>query len=611
MKRCLSLWPLALVLWTSSGWALDLKFPADQFGQANLAFPQSLLHLESMYRGDDFERLLKFRPQSILRRTSDPVGRLDVLLEDDDGNTALSTCTATVISEQHILTNHHCIPGIEPQWKVQKALLRMGFLSEESYPGENYPVELPALESSAALDYSILKVLKNPAKTYGTLPLKIRTPLPQEDLIIFQHPAGKPKRLVRKDCRMASRLTPSDLRHTCDTMGGSSGSPILSQEDYSWVGLHYLGGATESEESYNSAKRMQAILNQSEILKRLVSSTQMPAKIPPVSKTLPVVPKIKAPTLPVLAQKPLAPTKPIPDQTRLSAFWSGTSFFGVGQSIPFHWKVEGAQSLKLYLQQGHRGPWRLLKQLKDLQSFNWVPKTAGQMTLKLESKGKQNQQSRTLKILVMAHIPGGRFIMGNAKGRKNEKPEHPVDMPSFYIDPYEVTQAEYQKCMNRGPCQQPNFSEKGQNHPVVGVSWTMAKAYCAWHRKRLPTEAEWEKAARGGQEEIPDNEDSLQAYAWYGQNSGLQSHPVASKAPNAFGIFDMSGNVWEWVSDWYAPYASERSSNPQGPENGRDRLIRGGSWKDLASQSSPTRRYYNRASYTSNHLGFRCATNAP
>ena len=215
-------------------------------------------------------------------------------------------------------------------------------------------------------------------------------------------------------------------------------------------------------------------------------------------------------------------------------------------------------------------------------------------------------------------IPGGEFLMG-AKPEGDHSPVHPVRLDSFYMDRYEVTNAQYlQFCQATGH-RLPEFWEMSgfrcgpgyPNHPVVGVSWWDAFDYAAWCGKRLPTEAEWEYAARGGLTAMDfPNGDSLQP--WEGNyNKSGNGGPVAvgSYRANGFGLYDMQGNVVEWVADFYgaAYYASSPAANPRGPEAGRFRVIRGGGWHSGASCNKVYYRNALPANWVDFNVGFRCA----
>ena len=179
----------------------------------------------------------------------------------------------------------------------------------------------------------------------------------------------------------------------------------------------------------------------------------------------------------------------------------------------------------------------------------------------------------------MVYVAGGTFQMGSNSGYDNEKPVHTVTVSSFYMDATEVTQAEYRKVMGKNPSR---FSGC-DDCPVEQVSWHDANEYAKKVGKRLPTEAEWEYAARGGNKSKGyrySGSNTISSVGWYDNNSSGKPHPVAQKQPNELGLYDMSGNVWEWCSDWYGEesYSSSPQNNPQGPNSGSRRVLRGGSW---------------------------------
>jgi len=239
----------------------------------------------------------------------------------------------------------------------------------------------------------------------------------------------------------------------------------------------------------------------------------------------------------------------------------------------------------------------------------------------------------------MALIPAGSFIMGSAEGEPDEHPPHEVYIDAFYMDRYPVTNAEYAEFLNIFGNQKEGgekwldtdslfswwlckirekdseFAPKNgyENHPAVKVSWYGAMAYARWKGKRLPTEAEWEKAARGG---LPGRKyvfgNSLtpdQAnIGWY-----FASRPVGSYASNGYGLYDMVAQVWEWCSDWYDPSYYQRSSlkNPQGPESGTLKVLRGGSWIHKDSWRVSARAYDVPLSHSFCFVtGFRCVIDA-
>ena len=191
-----------------------------------------------------------------------------------------------------------------------------------------------------------------------------------------------------------------------------------------------------------------------------------------------------------------------------------------------------------------------------------------------------------------------------SKESPDETP-HTVFVSAFIMDRYEVTQQQFEKVMADNPS---DFS--GANRPAERVTWYEARDYCLQIGKRLPTEAEWEKAARGGTAtRYYWGEEIDAAHAWYWENSQRTPHPVGEKPPNAFGLYDMAGNVWEWVHDHYGDkyYETSPKKNPQGPFQGKYRVIRGGSWRDLAEVLRVSRRNYDLPVGRFNHIGFRCA----
>ena len=214
----------------------------------------------------------------------------------------------------------------------------------------------------------------------------------------------------------------------------------------------------------------------------------------------------------------------------------------------------------------------------------------------------------------MVEVRGGTFRMGATSEQGSdaygyEKPTHQVTLPSYYIGKTEVTQALWQAVMGSNPS---HF--KGTNLPVEEVSWedcqTFIRKLNALTGKnfRLPTEAEWEFAARGGNNSRGykySGSNTLSNVAWYDDNSGSKTHPVGTKQPNELGIYDMSGNVWEWCSDWKGDYSSSSQYNPTGPNSGSNRVSRGGSWSNLAGGCRVSDRYSGYPSLRSNCFGLR------
>jgi formylglycine-generating enzyme required for sulfatase activity len=218
----------------------------------------------------------------------------------------------------------------------------------------------------------------------------------------------------------------------------------------------------------------------------------------------------------------------------------------------------------------------------------------------------------------MVYVPAGEFTMGSpdGEGSSDEHPQHKVTLDSYWIDRTEVTNDQYRKCLTAGACAQPGYwgdgNYNGGSQPVVGVDWNDAVAYCTWAGARLPTEAEWEKAARGmdgrrypwGNEEPDCNRANF--YGCAGKPVAVGSY---ASGASPYGALDMAGNVWEWVNDWYGSYDASSQQNPQGPASGDARVLRGGSWGNLSDVvRSATRRGFpvNRIS----GIGFRCVSSS-
>jgi formylglycine-generating enzyme required for sulfatase activity len=217
----------------------------------------------------------------------------------------------------------------------------------------------------------------------------------------------------------------------------------------------------------------------------------------------------------------------------------------------------------------------------------------------------------------MVLVEGGTFEMGSENGSLGEKPVHQVSVSSFFIDKYEVTVGQYRQFCTSTGRSMPSAPSWGwqENHPIVNVTWDDAAAYAQWAGKRLPTEAEWEYAARGGRLSkgyTYSGGKDLGAVAWYDGNSGKQTQPVGEKSPNELGICDMSGNAWEWCADWDDEnyYRNSPKQDPTGPSSGQLRVLRGGSWLNVDSLCRLTNRNSNLPSNRNYNDGFRCAQDA-
>jgi formylglycine-generating enzyme required for sulfatase activity len=222
--------------------------------------------------------------------------------------------------------------------------------------------------------------------------------------------------------------------------------------------------------------------------------------------------------------------------------------------------------------------------------------------------------------VVMRLVPAGEFTMGSNEGDSDEQPVHTVFLNSYYMDKYEVTNALYKACVDEDICTQPpNITSYSRSryyggsayvdYPVIYVDWSQANTYCEWRGARLPTEAEWEKAARGTDgRTYPWGEgiDCSRANYCEGDTTEVGSY---ESGVSPYGIYDMAGNVWEWVADWYDSgyYNNTPSSNPTGPSSGDYRVLRGGSWGDNESYLRAFYRLMNVPVNFSGNFGFRCS----
>lgn len=214
-------------------------------------------------------------------------------------------------------------------------------------------------------------------------------------------------------------------------------------------------------------------------------------------------------------------------------------------------------------------------------------------------------------------IAPGTFTMGCSPGDNDctapETPPRPVALTkAYWIGQTEATVGAYKRYVEaakaRMPPEAPKIDRGWRNVslPIVDVTWQEANQYCAWVGGRLPTEAEWEFAARGGNP--ASRYGNLPDIAWTKANAGNRTHPVATKAPNAYDLFDTLGNVWEWVNDWYSPneYAGGAAQDPTGPATGQEKVLRGGSWIVDPRLLRASDRYSIKPDVRSDYFGFRC-----
>ena len=259
------------------------------------------------------------------------------------------------------------------------------------------------------------------------------------------------------------------------------------------------------------------------------------------------------------------------------------------------------------------------------ESSGAMTKVNEQLIAAQQEELKKLAEKRVLPPDGMVLIPAGEFFMGTEDGLPDARPMHRPQLSSFWIDQYEVTNAEYRRCLQAGICLPPkdrqafDDSLRGQ-HPVTNVTWAQARAFCQWRGRRLPTEAEWEKAARGtdgrrypwgNSEEVIKSLVKEQTV----RSNGNGTAPVGSfpGTLSPYGVFDLIGNAWEWVKDWYAEdyYAIAPVRDPQGPLRGSFRVLRGGDWSQSPSELRVSYRGWDEMTYWGPSLGFRCAADVP
>ena len=228
--------------------------------------------------------------------------------------------------------------------------------------------------------------------------------------------------------------------------------------------------------------------------------------------------------------------------------------------------------------------------------------------------------------MIMVYVPAGEFAMGSDSGNNDERPVHTVRLDSFWIDQTEITNKMYSLCVSAGACEAPKQfnsyyqssyygNNEFENYPVIYVDWYMAQTYCTWAERRLPTEAEWEKAARGpANYTYPWGEgldcDKVNAAGCKRDTTPVGEYEIG-KSP--YGVYDMAGNVMEWVADWYSNtyYESSPRENPSGPLSGEYHVLRGGSWTSIENSLRSSYRLALTPNTTNFYLiGFRCAKSA-
>ncbi len=303
------------------------------------------------------------------------------------------------------------------------------------------------------------------------------------------------------------------------------------------------------------------------------------------------------------------------------------------QSVPLT-ACRGATGTNINAANGLQIVWQPLLHLESLE---------GNLSLKLQVEYKEQEKDN---LVEMVFVKGGTFQMGSDTGEDNEKPVHTVQVNDFYIGKYEITVEQFREFVSATSYQTDAEKSDGSyiwigtkwekqaginwrydatgnkrgssenKHPVIHVSWNDAIAYCNWltvqtgKSYRLPTEAEWEFAARGGNQSkrfLYAGSNTVDAVAWYNGNSKNVTHTVGNKQANELGLYDTNGNAWEWCNDWYNQdyYSNSPSNNPKGANTGTDRVLRGGSWFSDPRNGRVTCRIYDTQDNCGSNYGFR------
>jgi len=249
------------------------------------------------------------------------------------------------------------------------------------------------------------------------------------------------------------------------------------------------------------------------------------------------------------------------------------------------------------------------------QDLKAIARVNDQLRIAQDVELKQLSQRGILQPEGMVVIPAGEFWMGTEDGLPDARPLHRVHLSSYWFDKYEVTNAHYRECIEGGGCTPPKdrltFEDPQRaQHPVTNITWNQARSLCQWQGKRLPTEAEWEKAARGtdGRRYPWGNDGEFMASL-----NGTESVGRQAAMASPYGVFDLIGSVSEWVKDWYAEdfYRTSPARDPQGPLRGSFRVLRGGEWNDNALNFQASHRGWDDVTYWGPTLGVRCAGDVP
>jgi formylglycine-generating enzyme required for sulfatase activity len=261
----------------------------------------------------------------------------------------------------------------------------------------------------------------------------------------------------------------------------------------------------------------------------------------------------------------------------------------------------------------------------SVQEDKAIARVNSQLQTAQEEELKQLVQRGIAQPEGMVLIPAGEFWMGTEDGQQDARPLHRVHLSSYWFDQYEATNARYRQCVEGGGCTLPKDRQafddsQWMHHPVTNITWSQARSFCQWQGKRLPTEAEWEKAARGtdGRRYPWGNDEEIAKRYMKNRHlmadtNGAESvgRQVATTSP--YGAFDLIGSLSEWVKDWYAEdfYQTSPVRDPQGPSRGSFRVLRGGEWNEKSPNIQSSYRGWDDVTYWGPTLGVRCANDVP
>jgi formylglycine-generating enzyme required for sulfatase activity len=546
----------------------QILYDASQFGAVDLIPKQSAFAANHLLETlgaqiDRFEPIADFRPDDPIRKLGRAIGRLDILMTDATGQEGVAVCTAALIDRDKIVTNHHCIPGGSGE-KITGAQIRFGYLELGSTSSVAFDVDIVPLETDRKLDYSILKVRGDPAAQFAIAPLKPRSVAENERLFVIHHPAGQPQRLTRAFCRAhpTTPLVNGFVRHQCDTLPGSSGSPIFAQTDDAFVGLHHAGGLSAADpKSFNEGIDAGVLTHASVILRALTTAKAAAVVLPKPVSSLASPPEppcggmlvavAQSSERPCIEPGSGASFKDCPECPEMVVAPAGSFIMGSPDHEPERYSDEGPQ---------HRVT---------------IPKPF--------AVGKFAVTFAEWDACEAGGGCGGYIPQDQGWGR--------ADRPVINVS---------------------------WDDAEAYVKWLSAKTGKSY---RLLSEAEFEYAARAGTTTpfwwgssiTPEqaNYDGNYTYAGGGQKGEYRHKtlPVKSFKPNPWGLYQVHGNVWSWTQDCWAENYNDA------PKDGSartisacpGRVLRGGSWYDNPRSLRAARRFRFNSGYRFNVVGFRVA----